>query len=122
MTIGMGAASLAALVTAFSLMRSNTLLIDRDSGTLVSSRARFVWKRVRTCPLAEVRFVLLGTRIITHATPRNGPGGWSETVYRIMLDLGPTRMPVHEGIIGPSGRTLAAHLAKDLGVPLRNEF
>ncbi len=121
MTFGTGGATLAAIATAFALMRTNTLVIDPAAGTVVSSRARFVWTRQQTCNLAEVRAVLLGTKIVDHATLR-GRNDWSETVYQIMIEVGPSRMPVHEGIIGPSGKTLANLLAKDLGVPVRNEF
>jgi len=117
------AAAAVSVVTSFALLRTHTLLIDRNTGTLVSSRLLFCFGSRKSYPLSQVKTVRLTEKVLEHPTTPTGRGGnWIEHRFRIGVEVDQAMVVVHEGLSGASGRTLAVRLAKDLGVRVRNEF
>lgn len=115
-------AVLVSLGGALTLLRSHILLIDRDAGTLLSRRMRFLWSKQRQFALADVKAVQVGMKIVDHPVSPGGSLVRSDHIYRILVDVGDRKVLIHEGLFGQSGRSLGVSLARDLRVPVRNAF
>jgi hypothetical protein len=110
------------LAASMALLQSHTLLIDRDGGMLTSRRMRFIWSEQRRFPLADVKSVTMGMKIVDHPLSPRGGVVRTERTYTIRVDMGERELLIGAGLTDAEGKTLGTSLARDLRVPMRNEF